>query len=231
MSHNLWSGCRRDVWFVACCYFINPHSKRLAYRFLRHKTSYMTYFVKWSILDRSTTNLLHTCIGFHRGHNIQLCSNSGDNVDVMTVLWLFYGRFMTPLWVNENFWDYKHLISQKLDYIQIIFSYIQASLSCHMLSMTCASECTWARVSTCECKWVRASACECEWIHVSAHNYGRVHMNARVRACEWVWVSAGKCECMWVQGECECMWIQGEYECMWVCACVRVWTSDCTDAG
>ena len=42
----------------------------LAYgiRFLRHMTSYITCFVKWSISDLLTTNLAQWCIRPHKGH-------------------------------------------------------------------------------------------------------------------------------------------------------------------
>ena len=68
----------------------------------------------------------------HRLHN-KLCSNWNNNVDVMDVLWPFYGSIMSK-W---EFFRVHAIISQQLDKIQIIFSTSMhhSSLSYHMLSV------------------------------------------------------------------------------------------------
>ena len=42
--------------------------------------------------DGSTPNLAQWSIGCHICHKSKLCSDWGHNVDVMAVLWPFYGR-------------------------------------------------------------------------------------------------------------------------------------------
>ena len=97
--------------------------------FLRHMTSYMMYFVKWSIFDWLTPNLVQWCVLVPQRSQNKLFSDRGHNVDVMSVLWPIMSKLEfdissyhiseTRLDTHYMFWTPKH----------------HSSLSYHMLSI------------------------------------------------------------------------------------------------
>ena len=72
-----------------------------------HDFIYDVFWSKWSNFDGSTPNLMQWSIESHMGHKSKLCSDRGHNVDVMAVLWPFYGSIMSK-W---EFLRYEAIIS------------------------------------------------------------------------------------------------------------------------